>query len=131
MMVAAHPTDLEAAASHGFRTAYVHRPLEDGPGKEAPWPATGAFDHAAGDFLALADALAGRCPGRELGERVALRYDRTADWPEQEVYPTTPFNYGLVHKPARPEASFTPHPRKGPQADNPFTPHASPLTLTV
>jgi len=57
MMVAAHPTDLEAAASRGFRTAYVHRPLEDGPGREAPWPAAGAFDHAVADFLALADAL--------------------------------------------------------------------------
>jgi 2-haloacid dehalogenase len=30
LMVAAHPTDLAAAASRGFRTAYVHRPLEYG-----------------------------------------------------------------------------------------------------
>ena len=57
MMVAAHPTDLEAAASRGFRTAYVHRPLEEGAGREAPWPAAGAFDYAVADFLALADAL--------------------------------------------------------------------------
>ena len=57
LMVAAHASDLRAAAARGFRTAYVHRPLEDGPGREAPWPEPGAFDHRVGDFLALADAL--------------------------------------------------------------------------
>ena len=57
LMVAAHPTDLEAAASRGFRTAYVHRPLEDGPGREAPWPAPGTFDSQSADFAALADTL--------------------------------------------------------------------------
>jgi 2-haloacid dehalogenase len=57
LMVAAHPYDLRAAAARGFRTAYVRRPLEDGPGTEPPWPAKGAFDYAVGDFGSLADAL--------------------------------------------------------------------------
>ena len=57
LMVAAHPSDLRAAAARGFRTAYVHRPLENGPGHEAAWPAEGAFDYAFDDFGSLADAL--------------------------------------------------------------------------
>ena len=57
LMVAAHPTDLEAAASRGFHTAYVHRPLEDGPGREAARPAPGTFDYCADDLLSLADIL--------------------------------------------------------------------------
>jgi len=57
LMVAAHPTDLAAAAARGFRTAYVHRPLERGPGREARRPAAGAFDFAVDSFTALAEAL--------------------------------------------------------------------------
>ena len=57
LMVAAHPGDLRAAAARGLRTAYVHRPLEEGPGIEPPWPAAGAFDYAVPDFAALAEAL--------------------------------------------------------------------------
>jgi 2-haloacid dehalogenase len=57
LMVAAHPSDLRAAAARGFRTAYVHRPYEYGPaGAARSWPKD-AFDHAAPDFTALADAL--------------------------------------------------------------------------
>jgi 2-haloacid dehalogenase len=57
LMVAAHPTDLAAAAARGFRTAYVHRPLDWGPGQEATRPAPGTFDYQVDDFAALADAL--------------------------------------------------------------------------
>ncbi len=57
MMVAAHAYDLEAAAKCGLRTAYVHRPLERGPGSEPPRPDAGAFDVSVDDFHALADAL--------------------------------------------------------------------------
>jgi 2-haloacid dehalogenase len=57
LMVAAHPSDLKAAAACGLRTAYVHRPLEQGPGREAPRPAAGDFDHVVDDFNALADSL--------------------------------------------------------------------------
>jgi len=62
LMVAAHPTDLAAAATRGFRTAYVHRPLERGPGREAARPAAGTFDYQVEDFGALAEAL-GSPPG--------------------------------------------------------------------
>ena len=57
LMVAAHPADLAAAAARGFRTAYVHRPLERGPGREAKRPAPGTFDYAADSFIELADML--------------------------------------------------------------------------
>ena len=58
LMVAAHPTDLAAAAARGFRTAYVHRPLERGPGREARRPADGTFDYAVDSFIELDAALA-------------------------------------------------------------------------
>ncbi len=57
MMVAAHPHDLKASRACGLRTAFVSRPLENGPGKEVA-PATGeSFDVTARDFLELADKL--------------------------------------------------------------------------
>ena len=57
MMVAAHPNDLEAAKSAGFRTAYIPRPLEFGTDRPTA-PASGAgFDIVANDFNALADQL--------------------------------------------------------------------------
>ena len=58
LMVAAHPSDLAAAARAGLRTAYVPRPLEYGPGgglHDAPGAQT--FDVVAADFGALADRL--------------------------------------------------------------------------
>jgi 2-haloacid dehalogenase len=57
MMVAAHPSDLRAAAACGLATAYVPRPLERGPGGAMePWR-VGEFDLVAPDFVALASAL--------------------------------------------------------------------------
>jgi 2-haloacid dehalogenase len=58
MMVAAHPHDLRAARENGLRTAYVPRPLEFGPGKEAE-PPDPSFDLVAGDFIELDRKLAG------------------------------------------------------------------------
>ena len=56
-MVAAHPSDLRAAAACGLRTAYVMRPLERGPGGPMePWT-EGEFDIVASDFVALAHTL--------------------------------------------------------------------------
>jgi 2-haloacid dehalogenase len=57
MMVAAHPSDLRAAAACGLRTAYVPRPLERGPGGGMEAWTAGEFDLVADDFLALAQAL--------------------------------------------------------------------------
>ena len=57
MMVAAHPSDLRAAAACGLRTAYVPRPLEHGPGGWMEASTAGEFDVVAKDFLALADLV--------------------------------------------------------------------------
>ncbi len=57
MMVAAHPSDLEAAARTGLKTAYVPRPLELGPGGRLEAPGERRFDVVAADFLALAEQL--------------------------------------------------------------------------
>ena len=57
MLVAAHPSDLTAAAACGLRTAYIPRPLEWGPDAPAPEPDGGRFDVSASDIGALADAL--------------------------------------------------------------------------
>ena len=56
MMVAAHSSDLAAAAASGLKTAHVARPNEYGPGTGEAKPKV-AVDIAASDFLALADAL--------------------------------------------------------------------------
>lgn len=56
MMVAAHSSDLQAAASHGLRTAHIARPNEHGPGKGESAPSV-PVDIAAADLGAFADAL--------------------------------------------------------------------------
>lgn len=57
MLVAAHASDLRAAAAEGLLTAYVRRPLEWGPGAP-PEPATDAsFDVVADDLEDLAARL--------------------------------------------------------------------------
>jgi 2-haloacid dehalogenase len=57
MMVAAHPSDLRAAAACGLRTAYVPRPLERGPGGAMePWR-EGEFDQVAVGLVELASQL--------------------------------------------------------------------------
>lgn len=57
MMVACHPSDLDAAAACGLRTGYVHRPLERGRGSVSEPVAAGAFDLVADDFIDLARRL--------------------------------------------------------------------------
>ena len=57
MMVAAHPSDLRAAARTGLHTAYVIRPLERGPGRPVDMNPAGEFDYTATDFLDLARQL--------------------------------------------------------------------------
>lgn len=60
MMTAAHNDDLKAAAAQGFRTAFVARPAEHGPGQTKDLVADPSIDIAADSFIALADKL--RCP---------------------------------------------------------------------
>ena len=57
MMVAAHKGDLEAAKRCGLHTAFVHRPLEFGPGRKADRGGAPYIDVAARDFNALAGKL--------------------------------------------------------------------------
>jgi 2-haloacid dehalogenase len=58
MMVAAHTGDLKSAKALGLRTAYVHRPLENGGSRPpTPPPAAGTFDFTANDFRDLAAQL--------------------------------------------------------------------------
>lgn len=57
MMVAAHKEDLRAAQEVGFRTAFVLRPLEYGPGGSPDLEPDPAFDIFARDFHDLAKKL--------------------------------------------------------------------------
>jgi 2-haloacid dehalogenase len=57
LMVAAHPSDLAAAARAGLRTAYVPRPLEHGRGGAIEPVGDLHFDVVAADFMALAEQL--------------------------------------------------------------------------
>jgi 2-haloacid dehalogenase len=57
MLVAAHPSDLDAAARCGLQTAFVARPDEHGRGAGAPAVAPGRYTVSAGDFLDLARQL--------------------------------------------------------------------------
>ncbi len=65
MMVAAHPSDLRAAAACGLQTAYVARPLERGPGGAMEAWRDGEFNCAVGDLLALAAHLQQLAPGQQ------------------------------------------------------------------
>jgi 2-haloacid dehalogenase len=57
MMVAAHKGDLQAARRVGFRTGWVPRPLEHGPGGRVDTSPDPSIDVTAADFLELAVAL--------------------------------------------------------------------------
>ncbi len=58
------------------------------------------------------------------------RYGGTDEWPAAEILPTTPWNYGLVLDPVRPEGSVTLAARKAPSYQ-PFEPGAAPIVLKV
>ena len=57
MMVAAHNGDLEAAGALGFRTAFVRRPTEYGPGQTTDLRAEHEWDLVAEDFIDLANQM--------------------------------------------------------------------------
>ncbi|NIK48266.1 haloacid dehalogenase type II [Variibacter gotjawalensis] len=56
MMVAAHSSDLAAAAEQGLKTGFIGRPNEHGPGKGETKPAT-KVDYAGSDLADLATQL--------------------------------------------------------------------------
>jgi 2-haloacid dehalogenase len=57
MMVAAHKGDLRAAGGLGFKTAFVPRPMEFGPGGKVDVTPDPAFDLNVRDFNELAERL--------------------------------------------------------------------------
>ena len=57
MMVAAHNNDLVAAASHGFRTAFISRSTEHGPNQTTDFKPEHDFDFAADSMENLATQL--------------------------------------------------------------------------
>jgi 2-haloacid dehalogenase len=57
MMVAAHNDDLQAAGALGFRTAFIARPTEHGPGQDKDLVPSGDWDYAVDSLTALADRL--------------------------------------------------------------------------
>jgi len=57
------------------------------------------------------------------------RYGGSEKWPELELYPTTPWNYGLVLDEKEPAKSFSLSRKAGPLAAQPFTPETAPLEL--
>lgn len=63
-----------------------------------------------------------------IGERWS-RYGGTDRWPETEVYPTTPWNYGLVLEQSNPARSFRVIKRPLPVSRQPFTPDTVPLEI--
>jgi 2-haloacid dehalogenase len=57
MMVAAHNKDLEAARTHGLKTAFVARPTEYGPLQKRDFKADGDWDIVAADFGGIAERM--------------------------------------------------------------------------
>jgi Beta-L-arabinofuranosidase, GH127 middle domain len=65
----------------------------------------------------------------KIGERWT-RYGKVEAWPESEVFPTTPWNYGLELE-TPPDRSFEIVRKSGRVATNPFTPETAPIVLRV
>ena len=57
MLVAAHNSDLKAAAASGLRTAFVARPTEYGPRQSRDFKADGPWDVVCSSFVELADKI--------------------------------------------------------------------------
>jgi len=64
-------------------------------------------------------------------ERWARYGNRNPDWPEWEVFPGSPWNYGLVLDPQDPAKSFEVVHKAGPLPGQPFTPETAPIALKV
>lgn len=54
---------------------------------------------------------------------------KLADWPAWEVYPTTPWNYGLIVDGSSPEKSFKLVKKAGQVSNEPFTHESAPIEL--
>jgi hypothetical protein len=65
----------------------------------------------------------------EIQERFASYGARDPKWPEWEVFPQSPWNYGLVLDEQNPASSFKLIQTDGPVAAQPFTPETAPIKL--
>lgn len=65
----------------------------------------------------------------KIGERWEKYGNRNPNWPEWEVFPTTPWNYGLVLDPADPTRSFEVVRQAGALPSQPWTPDTAPIAL--
>jgi hypothetical protein len=54
-----------------------------------------------------------------------------SQWPSFEIFPTTPWNYGLVLDPAQPESSLAVKQLAWPKDDFPFTPDSAPVQIVA
>jgi len=64
----------------------------------------------------------------KIGERWST-YGGSAAWPELEVFPTSPWNYGLVLDEKSPAKSLKVVKKSGPLPPQPFTPTSAPLEI--
>lgn len=58
-----------------------------------------------------------------------ISYNDSEKWPAYEVFPTTPWNYGLILDKENPEDSFDIYQRKASLPSQPFTPDHAPIQL--
>jgi hypothetical protein len=66
----------------------------------------------------------------KIGERWSRLASGTPDWPDWEVFPTTPWNYGLVVDRDRPEDTIRVKATR-PPAEQPWTVDAAPIELSA
>ena len=92
------------------------------PADAADGPNVGEESRQRVDRLRPVDVLAG-------DRRTVVAHGSNDKWPEQEVFATTPWNYGLVVDKQNPAASVTIESNQRPLADQPFTPEASRIRL--
>lgn len=64
----------------------------------------------------------------KIGEQWKKQATGTNEWPDWEVFPTTPWNYGLVYDPGDLAGSFAVE-EKGEVADQPWTLESAPITI--
>jgi hypothetical protein len=65
----------------------------------------------------------------DIQERFAKYGSRNPAWPEWEVFPQSPWNYGLVLDAQNPASSFKLIETSGPVAPQPFTPETAPFKI--
>ncbi|HNR98457.1 MAG TPA: glycoside hydrolase family 127 protein [Planctomycetota bacterium] len=108
--------------------AVLHRTWQDGDAVTVRFPMELAVAKWAKNKDSVSVSRGPLAFSLAIGERWQ-RYGDNPGWPEWEVFPATPWNYGLVLDEANPAASFTVVPAGKPLAPNPFTPDAAPIML--